>query len=742
MKKRTKKMAAAVLSLCLLLGMMPMTAGAALYEKTLDFNTASDVPVDTHRDQFWKYNDTNPACITISDSVLKFKRTKANFANEKNAYMRFTPQNALEGVVMVEFDIYFDKTMPAEMYSYDLFTINGKQLMKMANNKLMTINGNVVADLVANEPKHLEFTIDYNTHSYTLKCGENAKTETGIDGLSKFDYVAMIFAAGGLDSSELSDVTMCIDNFHVKQLEGKPATFVSAGIADKTGVGVTESAVITYDGTLDSESTLSGIQYEAADGTIVNANAVINGSTVVVSPTAALKAGTAYTLVVPEGAVKSNEASVQGLNISFATKRFMNDRLDTFFDFNNFEEGADASVVIPYIKNLDNYAYSDNRLSSSWANVKGTAIETAANATGVVTADDNLVIEHGKLVIKSKDATNWLRVKANQDITTGKVRVGYDLTFGSVDGASFIMQPYDNGIGLYIDKDTDNKTIKIGYYYDGAWKETLTKPAVADKPYHFDFVFDPAQKTCTLTFEGESYTGNLNRNGFQYFQLECPKSLGSMAIDNLSVEHIIDPVATISVANGATDVSTVDNLHVAFNNPMKKDDLKNITLTKGDTAVTAVTAVPDADGYGCTLKLTTALENSTQYTLSVPAMTDANGGQLAAQSVTFTTAATTPDFYITEPVVPVVKSGNTIKASATFNYRGESDNAKVWLGFALYDKDDKLLKLASGEYTFTAPGQQTVTTADMYVPDGVDHVKVFAWKNGLEAMSPICTVIQ
>lgn len=742
MKKRTKKMAAAVLSLCLLLGMMPMTAGAALYEKTLDFNTASDVPVDTHRDQFWKYNDTNPACITISDGVLKFKRTKDNFANEKSAYMRFTPQNALEGVVMVEFDIYFDKTMPAEMYSYDLFTINSKQLMKMANNKLMTINGNVVTDLVANELKHLEFTIDYNTHSYTLKCGETAKIETGIDGLSKFDYVAMIFAAGGLDSSELSDVTMCIDNFHVKQLEGKPATFVSAGIADKTGVGVTESAIITYDGTLDSESTLNGIQYEAADGTTVNANAAINGSTVVVSPTTPLKAGTAYTLVVPEGAVKSNEASVKEVKANFATKRFMSDRLDTFFDFNNFEEGADASVVVPYIKNPDNYAYSENRLSSSWANVKGTAIETASNAAGVVTADDNLVIENGKLVIKSKDATNWLRVKANQDITTGKVRVGYDLTFGSVDGAGFIMQPYDNGIGLYIDKDTDNKTIKIGYYYDGAWKETLTETAVAGKPYHFDFVYDPARKTCTLTFEGESYTGNLNRNGFQYFQLECPKSLGSMAIDNLSVEHIIDPVATISVANGATDVSTVDNLHVAFNNPMKKDDLKNITLTTGNTAVTAVTAVPDADGYGCTLKLTTALENSTQYTLSVPAMTDANGGQLAAQSVTFTTAATTPDFYITEPVVPVVKSGNTIKASATFNYRGESDNAKVWLGFALYDKDDKLLKLASGEHTFTAVGQQTVTTSDMYVPDGVDHVKVFAWKNGLEAMSPICAVIQ
>lgn len=740
MKTLTKRLATSLVCLCLLLSLMPMLVSAALYEVSLTFDTAGDVPVDTHRDQIWKYNDVTPATITIADGALQWKRTKANYSAENSAYIRFTPQTALYGVVQVSFDIWFDKTIPDGMYAYDLFDQSGQQLLKLYGNKLLSKGGNVIAELSAGTPTAVQLLLDYNEGKYTISSGEKSVTESV--AITKFDFAATIFTAGGLASSTaIDDITMYLDNYTVRQISLKPPKLSSASIDGKRGVGLMDDAVLTYDVNIDADSPVSQIYYESASGATTAAAAVVAENTVTVRPQMPLAAGTSYTLVVPAGAVKADEADAEAANISFATKRFAADRLDAFFDFNNFQEGDNAGVIVPYIKDKSNYLYQDNTLSSSWANVKGTNIEYASQAGGV-TETDNIVIENGMMAIKSQDAANWMRFKTNQPITSGKVRVRYDFSFGTVNGSGFIMET-DTGMGIYIDKNSTEQTQKVGFYYGGAWQSTLTSTAVANKVYSVEFNYDLTNGTGTVTFDGNTFNGTLTSNSFQYMQLKCPTSLEKLSIDNLSVEHLAVPTAVCSVVNGAEEVSTVGDIRVDFNSPMTDANMQNITLKTGDTAAPA-TIVPDADGYGCTVKLTAPLETQTSYTLTVPAMTDANGSQMTAQTIIFTTAATIPEFYISSYNVPQITAGGSVTASATFNYTG-SETAKAWLGMALYSADHRLLKLGYGEYAFTAPGVQTVSTEAFIVPadqaEGA-YVKIFAWKNGLVAMQPICATLQ
>lgn len=675
-----------------------------------------------------------------------------------------------------------------------LATHNATNLRPFGYNDSTTFSSTFNTDDWCTVTGVFDYTAKTLTVTYQPKDGEAQTASTEITDTEGIKYVSFGAACTNieLDYDAKSDVDLYIANFSVTQVLNPEVSSMNVANGEK-GVYLNKTFSIDFATAIDADSA-KNITLNKADGTVVDADVTANGTNVTLAPKALLEPLTQYTLSVAN-TVTASDVAVVAKSVSFYTGRLVKAN-GYSADFNDFT--AEESATVGAIMNtLNKSKMTDWKTAIGigsgnyiwYTGTEGGRDENDANfkykdaaATPMFGGDYNKVsIENGKLKMWRKIAApegknttqNSFRIALNDPndfeqtaglIESGIVNIHFDMeldrTFSSWYNTSWIEIA---GRDKTVTSGDPSKTLfklnaqNSNLYFQGAdegtsWNAKLIKSDFAAGSYSFDFEINLDTDTVTVKIndvacvtDGKINDWPLNALAINHnatWQNVTTNADGTpiewtMTLDNIAIE----PVAAPSVLQTAITGFNKNQVVVDFDSLMTAPT-GDITMTKGSDSV-AVTAALADNGYQYILKSEAELADG-DYIITIPSQTAASGLTSEATTVTYTLKTGGNDTIAISDynLTGTVTAGSAVKVSAGFTNKTETAQ-KPWLGLALYDKDDKLVKVAIGEKDLT--GNETATaSASFIVPDDIEegaYIRVFAWEAGAN-MVPLCKAIQ
>ncbi|MBQ3554432.1 MAG: Ig-like domain-containing protein [Clostridia bacterium] len=774
MKRISKRVLAAVVTLCMLVSLVPMASAAdALFSKTLPESGVYEVQAGAANGKFSSAG--TGVTYDASTQTYNFSTTDTNNSLRYDTSTSIkgigTSADVTDGAITLEFDIAFTSAENPR-YTSTIFTAQSVGVLFIYGNELRlgtdTAIGTFAADgdaeteetVVPSGRVSLTFDVDAKTVTGSYAGGEAKTVAWNASKFRVFTFQLSNSVITGADAQE--ELKYAVGNFTYARIRGEAPTMTSSMENGATGVGLNPTITLTMSSAIDATGNdLSKIVLTDNVGNTVETSKTISGSSVIVAPVNSLAEATAYTLTVGADAVKVLNAGNAEAAYSFTTEKTAPGKINFAMNFDNFEEGVGAGTVAAYIKSDSNYGGSEYTFVSGYTSFGGVAVENAngentAITNGTIDADDYIKVENGVLHIKSTTTANSVVFRLNtptgsstrNSFNSGYLRVKFNMGFKYNPSSSSSLATIGNN--WYYPASISGGKGRIAFAA-ASWLATAQVDTQANMEaapmYEYELLIDLDNKTVATEYAGiASYTADTTHNAavgqaFDQISFSCPTNIGDLYLDNFSVQHIDTPAITASVADEAENVSTASPIQLTSPIAVADSYWDGVTLVGATSGDADFTIVPDGTGYGAKLKINTALGTNEDYTLSYPAVT--NEGildiDMAADSITFTTSATAETLYVSDYTIPAVAAGQNMAASATFGYAG-SGSQTVMVGFGLYGAGDVLLKAAYTEYTFTEAGSQTVTanfTAPNEIAPGA-YVKVFAWKGGVAAMQPIC----
>lgn len=614
---------------------------------------------------------------------------------------------------------------------------------------------------------YFKIILDYNNMKYTVTVDQTTSAEYM---LAKEDVRTLEFRYG-----DSSDFTVYMDDLKVEQKSFAAPKLSSSSVSNgATGVSAAGGSItFNFSDAMDLTTAQNIKLYKGSEsGTLVTGTTVSVSENIVTLSYPKLDNSTLYTVVIP-GTVKSaNDVAFAGEVISFVTKSA---GLDVNIDFENISvdtTGLNSVQKIGALNEAISKKYGiTSSFSNNWQQIRydDPDAETMGgyNASHSKWNDVNLngkasiSVENGRLkLFRSKDYTqagvyyalfvdpNYMG-DATQKIEDGIVNLSFDLEYETKPKSSQFIQFNQDSFKIYLAHGSTTSVYQVGSWGSGGdvslWKDYTNVKT------HFDLKFDLTGDTGTVTTAVDGYatpkTVNLTNKLFDRVLFYIDQNTSNDVtyyLDNIKISQIAQPTVDVSVADGAADVSTVDNIGLTFNALMKEDDIKNITVKDSGGSSAVFSLVSDFTGYKYSMRFHEPLKTSTAYTITIPELTSKDGLKTAAKTITFTTAASKPDLYISSYAVTgadALEANGTVKVEAVFN--NSSDAAlNAWLGIALYSASDELLKIGYNDAEVVNGTPQTVEasfTVPADIADGA-YIKIFAW-NGADLLKPIRTVI-
>ena len=783
MKRISKRVLAAVLTLCMLVSLVPMMASAAVRTDprwTISMPESGSYAIISGGAN-GKFDDLGgPTAVVGADG------SSYDFVNDASRSIRYyTNKGSVSaGVVEMSFDIAITTAEGPRMES-PILVIGGQSMVSIVGNEihLGAIGGNGVSlgafasdanpetEETVNASGTVVLKLDFDNDTLT---GSYAGGEEKSIAMTATSFKTFVFTLGmtlQTSNDTMTDLTMNLSNMRASLVSDGVAPTVESSSNGAIGIGLTQMVSVDYNGAITAVDSTK-ISVTDASGAPVSVAAVASGTTLLIGPATTWAELTTYTVNVGAGAVKVYGTNNAESSFSFTTAKAGN---PAKLDFTpNFAATGDmtAAQLGGWLHRESTYSNCDSfKLHSSYLMVNGAAVESASSTAA--TAADNITVEGGAIHFKATNTQQELRlIPANSaNYTGGYLKVSFDvgfagsaspnndLTFLTINNSASstdlaLTWARSGTAAMRIDGTTNilltegsSLTAAVNLVYPVMHKvEVLVNLDTGNVKYAINGS-TKAQIYGETSNAGGDLSFNKNLTSVRNITLKLPKdsdasyTVTDMYVKNLSVKHLDAASLTASVTDGAEGVSVVAPMSLASNVLLPASYWNGVTLAPtagGDNA--DITVTPDATGYGAKIKINTALATNTPYTLTLPAYTaEFTGTPLAAKTINFTTSAVAETLYVSDYTVPAVAAGQNMAASATFGYAGNGSQT-VMVGFGLYGAGDVLLKAAYTEYTFTEAGSQTVRanfTAPAELAAGA-YVKVFAWKGGVAAMQPIC----